>query len=487
MTGLLVDLFAGGGGASLGIERATGRPVDLAVNHWREALAVHEANHPRTRHLHCDVWEVDPLEATGGRPVRLLWASPDCTYHSKARGGKPHRSRRFAERRRALATVVIRWARAVRPRVIAIENVEEFVHWGPLDARGRPCRQRRGRYFRRWVRQLEAAGYSVDWCLLSACDYGAPTTRRRLFVVARRDGAQVRWPEPTHGPGLAPYRTAAEIIDWSLPCPSIFDRRRPLAEATLMRIAKGIQRYVIGDPRPFIVRPGHASPRAGTGYTMRGQRLDQPLSTVTSLCDYALVVPMLSKYHGGCDRSSTRSHRIDEPVRTVDTQPRFALCCAFLARHWGGMVGKRLDSPYPTVTSRGSQDELCAAMLARAPAEPRPELRAFIMRYYGSGGQLSSCRAPLPTATSKARMGLVVVTIDGEPWQIVDIGMRMLTPRELARAQGFPDDYQLEITVPRSAGAAEVDPRPLPKADQYALIGNSVCPPVAEAIARANG
>src|SRR5690625_2512352 len=273
---LIVDLFAGGGGASCGIEMATGRQVDVAVNHDAAAVAMHQINHPQTRHEIADVFEVCPRVVTKGRPVGLLWASPDCTYHSKARGGKPMRDKN--RKRRSLAWVVTRWAGQVRPRVIMLENVEEFADWGPLvgphDAL-RPCPKRRGKTFRRWVRSLERHGYEVEWRELRACDYGAPTIRKRLFVIARCDGEPIVWPEPTHGPGTGRrYRSAAECIDWDEPMLSIFATReeakewarahrrsgrkmgtpvRPLADATMRRIARGVKRYVLKDPKPFIV------------------------------------------------------------------------------------------------------------------------------------------------------------------------------------------------------------------------------------------
>jgi DNA (cytosine-5)-methyltransferase 1 len=261
---LVVDNFAGGGGASLGIEWALGRSPDIAVNHDPEAIAMHEANHPNTRHICGNVWDVNPKGVTNGRRVGLAWFSPDCTFHSKARGAKPFRDPKSAKGRRGLAWVVTRWARAVKPRVCVVENVEELQDWGPLDANGRPDPERAGLTFRRWVGQLRACGYEVEWRELRACDFGAPTIRKRLFVIARCDGKPIVWPEPTHGPGRAkPWRTAAECIEWSLPCPSIFLTReegkaigvkRPLVEKTLARIARGVRRFVLEAPTPFIVR-----------------------------------------------------------------------------------------------------------------------------------------------------------------------------------------------------------------------------------------
>jgi DNA (cytosine-5)-methyltransferase 1 len=289
---IIVDSFAGGGGASTGIERALGRSPDIAINHDAAALAMHEANHPRTRHYREDVWDVDPVEATGGKPVDLAWFSPDCTFFSKARGAKPFRDRRKATRRRALAHVVVRWASAVRPRIICMENVEEFEDWGPLGADGLPDPAKIGLSFRRWRRQLENLGYQVEMKQLRACDYGAPTIRKRLFVVARCDGLRIVWPEPTHGPGRIPFRAAAECIDWTIPVPSIFGRRKPLAENTLRRIARGIQRFVVDAAEPFIVPQTHGD-KGGKPDT-RSHSIDEPLRTITSLgAQFHLVAPTL--------------------------------------------------------------------------------------------------------------------------------------------------------------------------------------------------
>lgn len=281
---LVVDLFAGGGGASTGIEQALGRHVDIAVNHDPEAVSLHQANHPQTRHFVSDVFEVDPLAVTEGRPVGLLWASPDCKHFSKAKGGKP-----VSKKIRGLAWVVVKWAKLARPRIICLENVEEFQTWGPLAEDGRPCPERKGKTFQHWVAQLRNLGYAVEWRELRACDYGAPTIRKRLFLVARRDGQPIAWPTPTHGAGRKPYLTAASCIDWSLPCPSIFERERPLAEATLRRIAHGIKRYVLEAAEPFIVRIGHT----GHGDSGKARGIGEPLSTITSKAEHLLASPTL--------------------------------------------------------------------------------------------------------------------------------------------------------------------------------------------------
>lgn len=395
---LVVDSFAGGGGASTGIEQALGRPVDVAINHDPQAIAMHRINHPSTTHYTESVFKVDPEAITGNQPVGLLWASPDCTHHSKAKGGAPR-----SPRVRGLAWVVIRWARRVKPRVIMLENVEEFEDWGPLLDDGRPCPERRGTTFRLWVNQLRAAGYAVEWRQLRACDYGAPTTRKRLFVAARRDGLPIVWPRATHGLGLRPYRTAAECIDWSLPCPSIFERARPLAENTMRRIAAGVRRYLMDAANPFVA-----------------------------------------------------------PVGNV---------VAFLAKHYTGVVGQSLTRPIGTVTTVDHHSLVTVSMHG-----PHADAaRSFITKYYGNERDGLGLNEPPHTITTVDRFGLV--TVRGESNTVSDIGMRMLAPRELYRAQGFPDSYRIDM------GA---DGRALTQRAQVRMCGNSVCPPIAAALVRAN-
>jgi DNA (cytosine-5)-methyltransferase 1 len=492
---LIVDSFAGGGGASTGIERALGRAPDIAINHDAEALALHAANHPSTRHFCRNVWQVDPLEAVRGRPVGLAWFSPDCKHFSKAKGGRP-----VKRSIRDLAWVVVLWARRVRPRVIVLENVEEFRDWGPVDAEGRPCADRRGQTFRQWVGELRRLGYRVGWQELRACDYGAPTIRKRLFLVARRDGLPIVFPEPTHGPGLIPYRTAAEIIDWSLPCPSIFltpeearaiGVKRPLAEATMTRIAKGVKRYVLDAAEPFIVRVDMASAAARNGV----HGMEDPLRTLTTGGSFAMVAPTLVQTgYGERPGQSPRVPGLDKPLGTVVAGgAKHALVAAFLAQHNGGMVGHDAREPVSTLTAGGAQQQVVTAGLinlkgtARAmrPADAAvptltaggthvAEVRAFLIKYYGAD-QDPRLEAPLHTVTTRDRFGLV--TVAGEDYAIADIGMRMLSPRELYRAQGFPDDYVID---------AGPNDRPLTKTAQIRMCGNSVCPPVAEAVVRAN-
>ncbi len=398
-----VDLFAGAGGWSHGWREATGDEPMVAVNHCAHAVHLHRLNHPATEHFLEDVWSVDPAKAVAGRRVDWLHGSPDCTHFSRAKGGKPRE-----QKIRGLAWVLVDWAREARPRFLSIENVAEFETWGPLDAEGQPIKARAGETFREFVAALRGLGYAVDWRVLCAADFGAPTIRRRLFLVARRDGQPIRWPDPTHADpskrdlfsaGLQPWRTAAECIDWSIPCPSIFGRKRPLAPATCRRIAAGIVRFVLS-AKPFLAVTGNR------------------------------------------------------------------LCAAFIAQHYGGQVGKSLRDPLPTITSQDHH----SLVEVRTGGDGK-RFAAFLTSYYSQGSTSSSLRRPMPAVVTHDRHGLVTVRLeDGAKLEFGDIGMRMLAPRELARAQGFPDSYVLEGT----------------KAEQIARIGNSVVPQVAAAIVRAN-
>lgn len=345
-----VDLFAGGGGASTGFEMAMEKSPDLAINHDPEALAMHRANHPKTVHLCQNVINVHPLQATGGRLVRCLWASPDCTHFSKAKGGKPRN-----QHIRDLAWTVVRWVELTQPLLGGIENVEEFQDWGPLDEEGQPIKERAGEIFRAWVRTLRKLGYSVSWRQLVACDYGAPTTRKRLFVAFRRDKKRVKWPKPTHGPGKKlPHRTAAECINWNDPAPSIFERKKPLAENTQRRIAEGIRRYVLHSDKPFLVT--YYGAKAENDF--RGQGLDKPLPTVTTENRFGLVSPMLVKpNHTAEYYQCFRGQGADEPLGTITSSPGFAVCSPYLVNpnHAGdNFRGQGVDEPVGTMTGKGS-------------------------------------------------------------------------------------------------------------------------------------
>lgn len=518
---LIIDSFAGGGGASLGIEMALGRSPDIAINHDAEALAMHAVNHPDSLHLCEDVWAVDPKQACAGRKVGLMWLSPDCKHHSKAKGGKP-----VDKKIRGLAWVAVKWAKQVKPRVICLENVEEFEDWGPLLENGRPCPLRKGFTFRRFVRQLENCGYVVEHRELIAADFGSPTTRKRLFLIARCDGQPITWPEPTHAKkpvsGLLPWRTAAECIEWSLPCPSIFERVRPLADNTLRRIARGIKRYVIEAAQPFIVPIAHYNGRdtvhpideplrtiaaetkggefslvtpyfvgaGGPEYAGKPTPASRPFGALTAENHRALVVPSLSTYYGTKQPGEERTANIEEPLRTQGAENRFAMVAAFLAKHYGGVTGQQLTPPIGTVTAV-DHHSLAATSLVKmrgtntgqpvddplqtisAQGTHFAEVRAFLMKYYGTE-QDPNLRLPLHTITSIDRFGLV--TVEGEDYAIADIGMRMLQPRELFRAQGFPDTYEIE---------ADATGKPFTKSAQVRMCGNSVCPPVAAAIVHA--
>jgi DNA (cytosine-5)-methyltransferase 1 len=553
---LVVDLFAGGGGASTGIEQAIGRAVDIAINHDPEAVALHQANHPQTRHFVSDVFEVDPVTVTAGQPVGLLWASPDCKHFSKAKGGKP-----VSKKIRSLAGVVLKWVKALepsnrKPRVICLENVEEFQTWGPLvkrkvvttDELGNttetwgewPCPQRKGQTFKRWVSSLRNLGYVVEWRELRACDYGAPTIRKRLFLVARCDGQPIVWPQPTHAAPdslqikakkLKPWHTAAECIDWSIHAPSIFERKKPLADATCKRIAKGIQRYVVDAAEPFIVQY-HSAKRAGDERTAP---LDNPLPTQTTENRFALAVPTLIQTgYGEREGQAPRALDIGKPIGTLVGSQKHALVSAFLAKNYTGVVGSDMADPVATVTTVDHHSLVTANMVhlghgegagstkrrshgirdVREPVntitasgavgalvtshmlklrgtnvgsptdEPlhtisaqgthHAEVRAFLIKYYGTD-QDPRLTEPMHTVPTKDRFGLV--TVHGEEYAIVDIGLRMLTPRELYRAQGFPESYEID-----TGG----DGRALTKTAQVRMCGNSVCPPMSKAIVGAN-
>lgn len=547
--GLIIDNFAGGGGASTGIEAALGRAVDYAINHDEQAIRMHEANHPGTVHIRNNIWQIDPREVTKGQPVDLAWFSPDCKHFSKAKGGKPRE-----KSIRDLAWVVVLWAKRVRPALILLENVEEFRTWGPLCEQGKPIPERKGETFDQWCRELRKLGYKIEFRELRACDYGAPTIRKRFFMVARCDGKPIRWPEPTHGkPGSPevvsgkrlPWRTAAEIIDWSIPCPSIFERPKPLAEKTLRRIAHGIMKFVVNNPSPFIVRHNAYS----CGAISPG--LMQPLPTVTGANrgEMALVSPHITKFrngaigHGADEPLATvtansfikrpggsaplglaaahlvhvgngeragqapRAMDIEKPLGTVvagGTKHAVAvaqLVAAHVEQANGGpnnerLAGRAANDPLSTIATKGSQQRLVTSNLVKlrgtcAHGQPvdeplhtvsagglhMAEVRAFLVKYYGNEQDGHGLANPLGTVTVNDRFGLVTVTIAGEEYVIVDIGMRMLTPRELFNAQGFPPDYIIDRD---SAG------KPITKTAQVAKCGNSVCPPLSEALARAN-
>lgn len=533
MRGLIIDNFAGGGGASTGIEMAIGRSVDIAINHDPNAIAMHKANHPGTHHYCESVFDVDPVQATAGRPVDLVWLSPDCTHFSKAKGAKP-----VSKFIRGLGWIAVRWILKTKPKSLMLENVEEYQTWGPLvaDDEGNhfPCPDRKGETFKAFVAILSTGiaadhpalaeccdvlgitdpaplirglGYKVEWRELRACDYGAPTIRKRLFMVARCDGRPIVWPAPTHGKPdskevkaglLKPYRTAAECIDWSIPCPSIFGRKKPLADATMKRIAKGLVRYVIEAEKPFIVErqitpfiTEHAN-----ASNQRNMPADEPLRTICAQVKgghFAVVAPVIARQFG-----KSIGHGADEPSATITAGGggKSQLVAAFLAKHYGGNYtgpGADVTDPLPTVTSVDHNALVTSHLVklrgtcqdGQPVTEPAPtitaggnhvgEVRAFLLKYYGNEQDGCELQDPLHTITGRDRFGLV--TVNGVDHVIVDIGMRMLQPHELFKAQGFPEDYIID----RDASG-----KPMTKTAQVGRCGNSVPPPLAEALVRAN-
>jgi DNA (cytosine-5)-methyltransferase 1 len=506
--------FAGGGGSSMGIEQGYAELgwsdyVDIALNHDENALLMHAANHPRTLHLREDVWEADMRARVGGRMVRGMWLSPDCRHFSKAKGGKP-----VEKKIRGLAWITVKWAKEFKPRVIWLENVEEFESWGPLierDGKWFPDPARKGVTFQRFIGQLQKLGYKIEWRQLRGCDYGAPTIRKRLFVIARCDGQPIVWPEAPHAKKPAgkqkPWRTAADCIEWSLPCHSIFltkeegravGVKRPLEDATMRRIARGVFKFVIDCAEPFIVPVTHAGDD-------RVQPVTEPLRTITRANggEFAICVPTLIQTgYGERPGQAPRVPGLGKPLGTCVDGGKHALVAAFLAQHNNHRgvepnTGHDVRKPFSTISSLGAQQCVVTSHLVKlygtcqhgAPlTDPAPtvtandrggghlaEVRAFLIKFYKYGGQWSAVDEPMHTLPTLARMGLVIV--HGVQYQIVDIGMRMLTPRELARAQGFPDSYQIACTKP--------DGKPLSKAAQIRMIGNSVCPPVAKALVMA--
>lgn len=439
---LIVDNFAGGGGASTGIELATGYSVDIAINHDPEAIRMHKANHPNTKHYCEDVWQVDPVKVCNGHPVALAWFSPDCKHFSKAKGSKP--KDKFI---RGLAWVACRWAGLVRPRVIMLENVEEFKTWGPLNRGHHPIKIKQGKTFEKFVKQLTDLGYEVDFRELVAADYGTPTMRRRFFMIARCDGKPIIWPKPTHAPAdseavktglLKPYVGAYTQIDFSKPCPSIFDTSeeikekygiravRPLASKTMDRIGRGLKKFVIDENDPFI--------------------LDGKLS-------------FLIQYHS-YKGNNVRGQKVTDPIMTLDGSNRYGLVCAFVSKFYKSGIGQDVRDPLHTITTSPGHFGL---------------VMAYLIKYYGSEEGGHDIRKPLDTLTSRDRFGLVEVY--GTKYRIYDIGLRMLEPREQYGCQGFPDDYIIDH---------DYTGKSYPRSEQVRRCGNAVCPPIPAALVKSN-
>jgi len=571
---IIVDNFAGGGGASTGIELATGQNVSIAINHDPAAILMHKTNHPYTVHLQDSVWNIDPVEICAGRPVGLAWFSPDCKHFSKAKGAAL-----VDKNIRGLAWIVLKWAGTVRPRVIILENVEEFKTWGPV-RKGKPIKARAGETFDKWFSQLEALGYKIEHRELVAADYGAPTTRKRFVLVARCDGKPIVWPERTHAPRdseevksgkCKPWVSAAEIIDWSLPCPSIFESSaqikdkyglkamRPLKDNTMRRIARGMDKFVIKNQKPFIVQVNH-------GGADRVSDIEQPLGTVTAKHGYGVCDPVLAPLHihnnagaGGTD--------MRDPVNTITTGGQQMLIAPHLSKYFGGVVGEKVENPLPTITAIDHNALVAPTLIQYHQEQNDKEVRASGFekpiqtvdgsnRYgiaaahltqYFKGDHYHSPEDPLHTVTTEIREGvtlahltefkgqdigqdvnnplrtitasigefgavytrlekingyndlkfwpqvrdmlntycgyniaddeILILTIGGIDYFISDIGLRMLTPAELYRAQGFPEDYIIDH---------DYTGKPYPKSQQVARCGNAVCPPMAKAVVAVN-
>ena len=518
---IIVDNFAGGGGASTGIELATSRPVTIAINHDIEAIRMHRANHPYTEHYQASVWDIDPIEVCRGRPVGLAWFSPDCKHFSRAKGGKP-----VSKNIRGLAWIVLRWAAKVRPRVIILENVPEFITWGPV-RRGKPVKSKSGQTFKKWLSQLKELGYYIEYRKLRACDYGAPTIRERFFLVARCDGKPIVFPQPTHGEGngLLPYHTAAECIDWSIPCKSLFGRKHPLKENTMRRIAKGLDKFTLKSANPYIVTCNHS------GDNFRGQDINSPLNTLTQFNSFAATVPHISKFYGGVTgseidkplstvtavdhnaltaaqliqyhsetaKSETRGQSLNEPVMTVDASPRYALSAAHIVKYYSGDNYSSANAPLHTITTRERnalvESHLCILRNnedCREFNKPLPtittsgahfgEIRTEIVKFDCNSsdfGNWAEIRKLLNKycGYSIADDEILLLNIKGEQYFLYDIGMRMLEPRELYTAQGFPPDYIID---------RDYEGKVYSRKEQVARCGNAVPPPFAEALVRAN-
>ena len=452
---IIVDNFAGGGGASTGIELAAGRPVTIAINHDPDAILMHMTNHPYTEHYQASIWDVDPKEKCRGRKVGLAWFSPDCKHFSKAKGGKP-----VDKNIRGLAWIVLRWAGSVKPRVIILENVEEFQTWGPV-RKGRPVKSKQGETFDKWISQLEALGYTIEYRKLRACDYGAPTIRKRFFLIARCDGKPIVWPEPTHGDPnsdevksgkLKPWRTAADCIDFDLPCPSIFERKKPLAVNTQRRIARGLDKFVIKDSKPCETSKGE----------VRGQKLHEPIFTVDGSNRYGLQIPFLTKYYSGAEQS----FGCHSPIHTITTKDRMSVCTNYLTILRHNMDCRSVQEPLNTITTSGAHFA---------------NTRVYIRKYSEgcSLGYWSKVRELLNRYTEweLADDEILIFNIKGVEYYISDIGLRMLQPKELYRAQGFPDDYIIDH---------DYTGKSYPKSKQVARCGNAVPPAFAKALVEAN-
>lgn len=480
MRDLIIDCFAGGGGASVGIEMALGRPVDIAVNHDPQAIRMHKVNHPGTLHLTEDIFKVDLMKYVAGRHVALMWASPDCTSHSKAKGGQPRK-----KGLRILPWAVYKHAKAILPDVIIMENVEEIQQWGPLDEAGHPIKERAGEDYKRFIAAMKKLGYDFDSRELVAADYGAPTTRRRWYAIFRRDEKPITWPEPTHNKGgtdgLKKWEPIWKYLDLQDMGKSIFGRKKPLAEKTMNRIARGMEKFVFKCPEPFMIQVNHG------GDNFRGQSIHGPMPTITGRHGFGVISPLLIQYHSETTKSGVRGQALTEPIQTIDTSNRYGLVMAFLTKFYKSGSGQPLMEPIHTITTSPGhfgqvsvlaipKEELLSSIGSEADEmiQKCTWVSQFIMEYYGCGvGQ--SLNDPLHTIVTKDRFALV--TVLGNEYAILDIFLRMLKPKELMLGQGFPADYILD---------RDIDRKPYSVSEQVAKIGNSVVPIMAQALVSAN-
>ena len=478
MKDIIIDCFAGGGGASVGIEMALGRCVDIAVNHDPQAILMHRTNHPDTLHLTEDIFKVDLKKYVGGRHVSLMWASPDCTSHSKAKGGKPRK-----QGLRILPWAVYKHAKTILPDVIIMENVEEIQQWGPLDKKGYPIKERKGEEYQKFIKCMQSIGYIFDCRELVAADYGAPTTRKRWYAIFRRDGKDIVWPEPTHSRsgvnGLMPWEPIYKYLDLTDFGKSIFGRKKPLAEKTMKRIARGLEKFVFNCPEPFIVQVNHG------GDNFRGQSINEPLPTVTQKHGFGVVAPLLIQYHSETTQNSVRGQQVSEPVQTIDTSNRYGLVMSYITKFYKSGTGQGMVEPIHTITTSPGHfgtvsvltidwKELQAAGIDEETAQKCTWVSQFIMTYYGCGtGQ--DLRMPINTIMSKDRFALL--TVIGNEYVILDIFLRMLTAEELKLGQGFPKDYIIDRDYLWHV---------YPAAERVKRIGNSVVPIMAQKLVEAN-
>ncbi|MCI9621501.1 MAG: DNA cytosine methyltransferase [Dorea sp.] len=512
--GLIIDCFAGGGGASVGIEMALGRQVDIAINHDPDAILMHKTNHPDTIHLTEDIFKVDLQKYVKGRHVSLMWASPDCTSHSKAKGGQPRK-----QGLRILPWAVYKHAKAILPDVIIMENVEEIQQWGPLDPDGHPIPERKGEDYKKFITSMKSLGYIFDSRELVAADYGAPTTRKRWYAVFRRDGKAIVWPELTHSKGgvggLEPWEPIYKYLDLLDFGSSIFGRKKPLAENTMKRIARGLEKFVFNNLEPFIIKVTHKYDQfrghsmyeplqtitskndaalvtpyimqiGQTGFAKhRNRSIEEPISTVVTKNEHCLISPIMIQYHSETTKTGVRGQQVTEPIQTIDTSNRYGLVASYLTKFYKSGIGQNLKEPIHTITTSPGHfgtisvltvhlEELQDAGMDEETAQKCTCVSQFIMEYYGCGtGQ--ELREPIHTIVTKERFALI--TVLGDEYVILDIFLRMLKPEELKLGQGFPEDYIID---------RDYNGNRYPISKQVARIGNSVVPIMAKKLVESN-